>query len=234
MDATVIAMKYYKGTSSKIKIVFVIDVVFLLVLFLFYLLTEFIYKYGGPAFITTFIYNLFHSINLLDVKLMFAMLITIIVFVIIIYKSNYRSIIEDAVKAFLISYIALPIALLILENIVAIVKFGAFLLILGGILFIIMWLSSGGSSTSSSDPHLQSQVYRNEKGFYIKNLNQTNGTRLYKYRVNNVEYVVYYDGSTLKQICYLNDYLYGNIHIYEYETDREIKPNEIPWISKGE
>lgn len=238
IDVVVIALKYYKGTNSKMKIIFVIDTVILLALFFFYLLTEFISKHGGPVFLVTFIYNLFYSINNFDVKVLGTMIVTAVIFTVIVYKSNYQYIMKDTIKAFLISYIILPIILLILENLVALVKLAFFIVIFGGILIVMGWVFVGAGAsavsggTSSDNTTKMNTTNRKERNAQtIPQVNKIFGIKVYKKKIGNEVYIVSDPGvfAFEKRICKLDDYLNGKYHIYHEETGKEVKPNEIPW-----
>lgn len=245
VDVVVIALKYYKGTNSKMKIVFVIDTVILLALFFFYLLTEFISKHGGPVFLVTFIYNLFYSINNFDVKVLGTMIVTAVIFAVIVYKSNYQCIMKDTIKAFLISYIILPIILLILENLVALVKFALFIVIFGGILIIMGWMfvGAGASAVSggTSSDNTTKKNTTNKKENKVENrkkeenvstisyVNEMGGWYLYRKVIDDKSYIIRESSYHIMKVCLLEDYLNGKYHIYHEETGKEVKPNEIPW-----
>lgn len=244
INVVVIALKYYRETSGGKKILFVVDNIVLLGTFLFYLLAQYASKSSAPVFIQMFMYKLFSLIPNLEVKVLGLMIIAGIVFCIIVYKSNHIDMIVRGLRAFLISYVILPVVLLAIENSIAIVKLIFFIIVFGMIVIAVGWGAVGSFSSASegeSQPSVSSKPKENKRkgdkkemeekkdGIYVSNVNRMLGMYLYRRTIDNVDYIVSYNLVTERKLCKLEDYLSGKVHIYEKQTNREIGLNEIPW-----
>ncbi len=245
INVVVIALKYYRETNGGKKTLFVVDNVVLLGTFLFYLLAQYASKSSAPVFIQMFMYKLFSSIPNLEVKVLGLMIIAGIIFSIIVYKSNNIDMIVRSLRAFLISYVILPVVLLVIENSIAIVKLIFFIVVFGIIVIAVGWgalssffsASEGESqpSSSSSKPKenkekgAKKEMEEKKDGIYVSNVNRMLGMYLFRRTIDNVDYIVSYNLITERKLCKLEDYLSGKVHIYEKQTNREIGLNEIPW-----
>ena len=212
---------------------------------MFYLLAQYASKSSAPVFIQMFMYKLFSSIPNLEVKVLGLMIIAGIIFCIIVYKSNNIDMIVRALRAFLISYVILPVVLLAIENSIAIVKLIFFIVVFGIIVIAVGWgalssffsASEGESqpSSSSSKPKenkekgAKKEMEEKKDGIYVSNVNRMLGMYLFRRTIDNVDYIVSYNLITERKLCKLEDYLSGKVHIYEKQTNREIGLNEIPW-----
>lgn len=102
--------------------------------------------------------------------------------------------------------------------------------------------SSSGRSQGASDYNLVSGAKKKDKEkqpnkkeqqkkncAYIVDFNKVLGIKLFKVHGFMGDYIELDNGVVSRKVCSLEDYNKGKFHIYESETGREIKSNEIPW-----
>ena len=143
------------------------------------------------------------------------------------------------------NYIAIPLIILFLENIIPLL-----ILIVVGIIIIIGLViglgESGGSSVgessvsrteSSSSRNTTSKKAEPEKtqerkanSSYIENYNETGGSCLHKVKSSWGEDYIESDNSLVtRRICSIKALEKGEYHIYDKKSGREITSAEIPW-----
>ena len=143
------------------------------------------------------------------------------------------------------NYIAIPLIILFLENIIPLL-----ILIVVGIIIVIGLVTglgeSGGSSVgessvsrteSSSSRNTTSKKAEPEKtqerkvnSSYIKNYNEAGGTCLHKVKSSWGEDYIELDNSIVtRRICSIKALEKGEYHIYDKKSGREITSAEISW-----
>ena len=150
------------------------------------------------------------------------------------------------IAALIVSYLILPLLLLLLENIIALVYGAVFSVLLAVTIVAIIWmLISGAAEGSSADikiekkasnkPTVNEDAVRSAKqGELIEKDNCAyvpNGFKLHKVHGIAHDYIESDNGIMTREICGLEQFNNGKFHIYEAETMREIKGHEIPWIN---
>ena len=146
------------------------------------------------------------------------------------------------------NYIAIPLIILFLENIIPLL-----ILIVVGIIIIIGLViglgESGGSSagessvsrtesrepsssrnTTSKKAEPERTQERKANSSYIENYNEVGGICLHKVKSSwREDYIELYTSVATRCICSIKALEKGEYHIYDKKSGREITSAEIPW-----
>ena len=205
---------------------------------------------NNPNFSNRDIYEFFcntnsmQSISVVQIILLMAFL-TILLYLVFIYVSEYRTVVNKALFSLLFSFVAMPLILLLIENIIPLFLGIIALALLGGIIFCIcrvIWASfesAANSSNSNSSSKQKSNAKENkpkattpkeEKNCaYIPQYNELLGNKLWKIKGMFHDYIANDNGFNTSEICSLEDFRKGKFKIYDKKTGRQIKDSEIKW-----
>ncbi len=166
----------------------------------------------------------------------------LVIFSVFMIISKYRWMIKNSIIALLISFIVLPLTLLIVENIIALVA----IVIIGIIVYIILNMvvnslgsgddvSSGELSNKSNTVSSTQTNTRQSSKNILQFSKQGNciyvprNIKLYKVKGVSHDYICTDNGLSSSEICSLNDLEKGKVRIYKDEKTNMITERDIPW-----
>ncbi len=177
--------------------------------------------------------------------------------VLILITKDSRRIIGNLALALAVSYIGFPLVLYLLENaiplLIKIVKLILVICIFFVLINMVRAAGSGGGKESSSSgsnsggrtraaagnlskkgekKRQMKQRVVEENCAYIPYYNKFLGFKLWKIHGWMHDYIASDNGAATREICSLEEFEKGEFHIYESESGREIKSNEIPWMKQ--
>lgn len=245
IEFVILMITYFSRESNIKKILMVIDLVSLVTFFgitvwfcVVYMggiaivdIAEALDYIGIPAFKTIF-------------KIMVALtIIAVVLFIVLTLMSKSRWMVGYGVYAALISFVFLPLVLLLLENIIPLLAGIVALAVLGIVVYIIFGIFLEPSEPSkevadTSDAHSTKKNKETEDKKQKISETKKNceyidrGFLAFKvYKVHGVlhDYVERDNGIATGEICSLEALRKGRFHIYDKATGKEIFEYEIPW-----
>lgn len=179
-------------------------------------------------------------------------LLALILFCILMILSKQRGMIKECFIALTISFVILPLTLLLIENIIPLIVGIVGLAILGIFIVVIfkVIISSLGENNNTSSAKITNNKSNRSKSSekdtkkdekkavvpatqkncaYISNYKEILGSKLYKRHGFLHDYIEYDNGVGQSEVCSLEMLRKGEFHIYDAKTKQEIKEHEIPW-----
>lgn len=243
--AEVIALliQYFKYADKMECVVMVINLLLMLLVVFIFWKTEGLSKY--PEWI--------HRKNTQQILILYTIvtIVAIIVFVSSMVNSVGGSFLKYALAALGLHFIALPLAMLFLQNIISLVVLVVAIALLCLIIYIVIQfvLMSGGSEsgetiapasnsgmhrnvTSKSEKKDSRPAYerdQNPNHHYIQDYQGMGGNYLYKRHGQTGDYIEMDNPVTTRRICSLEEAKCGTHKFYRRNSGREIRVEEIPW-----
>lgn len=159
-------------------------------------------------------------------------------------KKYVKTLVKNAAFVLVFVYIIVPLFVWVIENVIPLITSIITIVIL---IFVAILIFSGSSkkgsgtssprSTSYMDTSSSKKSVVNNKGklviergcAYIPDYNKAFGFKLFKVHGTMHDYIEAHNGVSGSEVCDIKQLKSGAFHIYESETGREIKFDEIPW-----
>lgn len=94
-------------------------------------------------------------------------------------------------------------------------------------------VNTGNLSEAGEKKRKNKDLVIEETCAYIPYFNRTLGFKLWKVHGMMHDYVASDNGLTTREVCSLELFEKGKFHIYESESGKEIKSNQIPWMKQN-
>jgi len=163
---------------------------------------------------------------------------TIVSFLILILITESRWMLEYGIISGLISMVAIPLIVLLIENIIPLIAGIVALAILGLILWFVFSSLAGGESSSNvssnhtvdthEKPQKESKKIESDKNTEVISLGFS-GFKLWKVHGIMHDYIARDNGLAQAEVCTLDDLRKGKFHLYDKSNGKEIKESSIPW-----
>lgn len=243
VEVIALLIQYFRFADKMECVVMVIDLCLMMLAVLIFWQTEGLSKY--PEWI--------HRKNTQVILILYTIvtIVVIIVFVSSMANSVGGSFLKYALATLGLHFIALPLAMLLLQNIISLVVAIVALALLCLIIYIAIQflLISGGSEggetiapasssgmhrnvTSKSEKKDSRPAYerdQNPNHHYIQDYRGMGGNYLYKRHGQTGDYIELENPVTTRRICSLEEAKRGTHKFYRRDSGREIRVEEIPW-----
>ena len=242
-------LAYFKKASKVQCIIMIVDLAVMVVILLIIPLSVLLDNLGRGIFKTDneliigvyyFIMEMNIDTDIMPIICAVVVAVSCIVFIVLTVINKCSWMAGHGIVSLISNFIALPLVILILENIIPLV---VGILMWGFFCVIIMMMFSGtagGSNVSSggsgSDYNSKDEKKLNDTTSlsrgnceYITDLNRCLGIKLYKVRGFSDNYVQLDNGVANRNLCTVDAFKKGKFHIYDAKTKKEVQFHEIPW-----
>ena len=249
----IMLIAYFKAAGKVKRIIMIVDLIILVLIIVlsavFVLMAVGTIVFSEQQIVMALEPYIGTTVNVKAILIAYAALMagSIITFFVLTAISECRWMMGYSVLCLLFNYVAMPLVMLFLENIIPLIVGAIFLAAVIGIIFFIfkVVLSGDRSSTTvgSYDPSpAPSRAPINKKEEkkteepvedknhrYITDYKRFGGIDLYKHHGSLNDYIQLDNHIATRDLCTLDEMRKGIVHIYDRNTGREISFDEIPW-----